>query len=83
MNKKHDLSEFVIIEGRDMKTDIKRLNLLRAHFVSEREHKIFLLEEGEHLTNEERAILSDEIDQLLEKIDNIDKALSRVWSDYN
>jgi len=66
-----------------MKTDIKRLNLLRAHFVSEREHKIFLLEEGEHLTNEEKAILSDEVDKLLEKIYNIDEAIARVRNSHN
>ena len=46
-----------------MKTDIKRLSILREHLVSEREHKIFLLEEG-NLANEEREILSDEISKL-------------------
>ena len=57
-----------------MKTDIKRLNILREHLVSEREHKIFLLEEG-NLTNEEREILSDEISKLTERILNIDSKL--------
>ena len=57
-----------------MKTDIKRLNILREHLVSEREHKIFLLEEG-NLANEEREILSDEISKLTERILNIDSKL--------
>ena len=60
-----------------MKSDIKRLNILRESLVSEREHKIFLLEEGEHLTNEEREILSDEISRLTERILKIDEKLPR------
>ena len=58
-----------------MKTDIKRLNILREHLVSEREHKIFLLEEGEHLTAEERTLISDEISKLTVKILVIDEKL--------
>ena len=50
-----------------MKTDIKRLAILRDSLISQREHKIFLLEEG-NLTNEEKIILSDEISKLTEKI---------------
>lgn len=60
-----------------MKTDIKRLNILRESLVSEREHKIFLLEEGGHLTAEERTILSDEISRLTERILRIDEKLPR------
>ena len=59
-----------------MKTDIKRLNILREHLVSEREHKIFLLEEGE-LSEEEKEILSDEIGKLTERICSIDEKLPR------
>ena len=59
-----------------MKTDIKRLAILRDSLISQREHKIFLLEEG-NLTNEEKIILSDEISKLTEKILRIDEKLPK------
>ena len=59
-----------------MKTDIKRLAILRDSLISQREHKIFLLEEG-NLTNEEKIILSDEINKLTEKILRIDEKLPK------
>ena len=59
-----------------MKTDVKRLNILRESFVSEREHKIFLLEEG-NLTDEEREVLTDEINKLTDKINSIDERLPK------
>lgn len=59
-----------------MKTDIKRLTILRDSLISQREHKIFLLEEG-NLTNEEKIILSDEISNLTERILRIDEKLPK------
>lgn len=59
-----------------MKTDIRKLNILRDSFVSRREHKIFLLEEGEGLSEEDKIILSNEINELTEKINTIDSKLS-------
>ena len=59
-----------------MKTDIKRLAILRDSLISQREHKIFLLEEG-NLTNEEKIILSDEISNLTERILRIDEKLPK------
>ena len=59
-----------------MKTDIKRLNILRGSLIADREYKIFLFEEG-HLTNEEKAILSDEIDELSKRIRAIDEKLPK------
>ena len=59
-----------------MKTDIKRLNILKDSLISQREHKIFLLEEG-NLTNEEKILLSDEINKLTEKILRIDEKLPK------
>lgn len=58
-----------------MKTEIRRLNILRDSFVSKREHKIFLLEEGENLSEEDKIILSNEINELTEKINRIDSKL--------
>ena len=59
-----------------MKSDIRRLNILREQFISERDHKIFLLEEG-NLDKEEREVLSDEINKLTEKINTIDEKLPK------
>lgn len=59
-----------------MKTDIRKLNILRDSFVSRREHKIFLLEEGKGLSEEDKIILSNEINELTEKINTIDSKLS-------
>lgn len=57
-----------------MKTDIKRLMILRESLVSEREHRIFLLEEGSP-DEEESAALISRINELTDKINDIDERL--------
>ena len=62
-----------------MKSDIKRLRLLRESLISKREHKIFLLEEG-CPTEQEANILVSEINELANRIDSIDEKLPKNFT---
>lgn len=57
-----------------MSINIKQLKLLRESLVSEREHRIFLLEEGSP-DEEESAALISRINELTDKINDIDERL--------
>lgn len=59
-----------------MKTDIKRLVLLRDSLIVERENKIFKYMEGE-LSNEERDTYAGIINSLTERIVGIDEKIRK------
>ena len=59
-----------------MKTDIKRLVLLRDSLIVERENKIFKYMEGE-LSNEERDAIAGIVNSLTERIVSIDEKIRK------